>query len=95
MAYYVYILSCRPHGALYTGVTSDLLRRMEQHRSGQVRGHTAKYNIHTLAWCEVYKDLSAARLREKRIKRWRRAWKLDLITKTNPTWRDLATEIPY
>lgn len=94
MQFYVYILASRPHGALYTGVTNDLLRRMEQHRAKQVRGHAAKYNIHTLVWFEAPAELDPARTREKRIKRWRRQWKIDLIESLNPHWRDIADQIP-
>jgi putative endonuclease len=80
-------------GAIYTGVTNNLGHRMEQHQSRSVRGHTAKYNIHMLVWYEVHDDLEQARLREKRIKGWRRAWKLELIDGFNPVWRDLAFEV--
>ena len=94
MQFYVYILCTRPQGALYVGVTNDLRRRMEQHRSNAVRGHVAKYNIHRLAWYETHQELEHARQREKRIKRWRRQWKIELIESVNPTWRDMALEIP-
>lgn len=95
MAFYVYILCSRPRGALYVGVTSDLRRRMEQHRSGMAAGHTAKYNIHRLVWVEPHDELEPARIRERRIKRWHRQWKIDLIEAANPCWRDLTDQIPF
>ena len=95
MPYYTYILASRPGGALYTGAANDLARRVEQHRSGAVHGHTKTYNIHTLVWFETHETLDAALLREKQIKRWRRAWKDALIMETNPDWRDISSEIPF
>lgn len=94
MPFYTYILSSRPHGALYTGCANDLSRRIEQHRSGAVAGHTKKYGIHTLVWFETHETLEAALIRERQIKRWRRAWKDTLIKERNPSWRDISGEIP-
>ena len=93
MPYYVYILASRPGGALYTGATNDLAKRVEQHRAKAVKGHTAKYNIHTLVWFEAHEALEAALTREAQIKRWRRAWKIDLIMAENPDWRDVAWKL--
>jgi putative endonuclease len=92
--FFVYILVSRSGYALYTGMTSDLRRRLEQHLMGNTGAHTQKHRHRKLVWFEEHDTLEQAFLREKRIKRWRRAWKLDLITKANPDWRDLAMEIP-
>ncbi len=92
--FFVYILVSRSGNALYTGMTRDLRRRLDQHLNGQTGAHTRKYRHRKLVWFEEHDTLDQAFLREKRIKRWRRAWKLDLITAANPTWRDLAIEIP-
>ncbi|MEL6475881.1 MAG: GIY-YIG nuclease family protein [Pseudomonadota bacterium] len=94
MPYFVYILGSRPGGALYVGMTNDLRKRVAQHRARSVKGHTARYNVHTLYWFEMHDTLEAALRREKAIKRWHRAWKIDLIRRTNPTWRDVASDIP-
>ncbi len=93
MAHYVYILASRPGGAIYIGATSDLRRRLEQHRA-KVVGHTARYGITTLVWFETHADLYAALERERQVKRWRRAWKDELIAEVNPEWRDLSGQIP-
>ena len=81
------------NGTLYIGVTSDLPRRVWQHREGLVRGFTQRYGIKRLVWFEPHETMDSAILREKRIKRWQRAWKYDLIHLHNPTWRDLWPEI--
>ena len=92
----VYLLASRPHGTLYIGVTSSLARRLEAHRSGQVAGFTHRYGIHTLVWYELHPDMESAISREKALKKWRRAWKIELIETLNPEWRDLAMDInPY
>ncbi|MFK7945241.1 MAG: GIY-YIG nuclease family protein [Paracoccaceae bacterium] len=93
--YFVYILVSRSGNALYTGMTNDLRRRLDQHQQGQTGAHTQKYRIRKLVWFEVHADLETANKRKKRIKRWRRQRKIDLIESVNPTWRDLAFEIPY
>lgn len=92
---YVYILASRPHGAIYIGLARDLRARVEQHRSGAVSGHTRRYGIETLVYFEAHETLDAALLREKQLKRWRRAWKDALIEEHNPCWRDVADQIPY
>jgi putative endonuclease len=87
--YYVYILASGPGGTLYVGVTNDLLKRVHEHRTRAVSGFTAKHHLHRLVYYEIHSDIEAAITREKRIKRWLRAWKIELIEKDNPTWDDL------
>src|SRR5215218_10650542 len=87
--YAVYILASRRNGTLYSGITSDLVRRMEQHKSLAVPGFTRKYNVTTLVYVERYADVNAAVPREKQLKSWNQAWKLKLIERSNPTWADL------
>lgn len=87
----VYILASRRNGTLYIGVTSDLARRIEAHRSGGVSGFTRKYGVYTLVYFELHDAMEGAMLRERQIKKWRRAWKLELIEESNPQWRDLLT----
>ena len=90
--YAVYILASRKYGALYIGVTGDLLGRVITHREEWLTGFTAKYHIHNLVYVEFHPDPSAA-ICEKQMKKWRRAWKIELIEKFNPDWRDLFDEI--
>jgi putative endonuclease len=85
----VYILASRRNGTLYVGVTSDLPRRVWEHRSAAVPGFTQDYAVHMLVYTEFHETMESAILREKRIKKWRRAWKLELIERDNPQWRDL------
>ena len=94
MPHYVYILASRPHGAIYIGETTDLRRRVDQHRAGAVTAHTKMYNIRHLVWFEVHVEPQEARLRERRLKRWRRRWKDDLIATINPHWQDITALIP-
>ena len=91
--YYVYVLASRPGGALYVGVTSNLVRRVYEHRNGLVAGHTKRYSIDQLVYFEVFDTPAAAIQREKNIKHWPRVWKTRLIAQTNPSWRDLYDEI--
>ena len=91
--YHVYIAASRPGGALYVGMTNDLVRRIYEHRNGLIEGHTKRYGIDQLVYFELYETAYAAIQREKNIKRWPRAWKTRLIAKSNPTWRDLYDEI--
>lgn len=93
MAYYVYLLASRKDGALYVGVTNDLVRRAYEHRTKAVPGFTSKYNIAKLVWFEIHDDPIAAITREKEIKKWRRAWKVALIERDNPGWDDLFETI--
>lgn len=94
MSAFVYILASRPHGAIYIGATTNLRRRVTQHRVGAVDAHTRKYRIRRLVYFETHDTLEDALAREQKLKRWRRAWKDALIAETNPMWRDLAGEIP-
>ena len=85
----VYIMTNKRNGTLYTGVTSDLPPRVQLHREGQVPGFTQKYDCNLLVWYERCEVMADAIKREKQIKRWRRAWKLEFIEALNPSWRDL------
>lgn len=86
----VYILASRRNGTLYTGVTADLIKRLYQHRNGLIDGFTKDYGIKRLAWFEPHDSMDSAILREKRIKKWNRQWKIELIEAENPDWDDLA-----
>ena len=90
---YVYILASKRNGTLYVGVTSDLTKRISEHKHNLIEGFTRKYNVHELVFYEVHDDIEAAILREKQIKKWNRRWKLHLIEEINPDWRDLYREI--
>jgi len=89
----VYILASKRNGTLYTGVTSDLPKRIGQHKQDQVPGFTKKHGVHMLVWCEMHETMEAAITREKQIKEWKRIWKLELIEEGNPDWRDLYDEV--
>jgi putative endonuclease len=89
----VYILANQRNGTLYGGVTSDLRRRVSEHKGDMADGFTKRYGIHTLVYAEFHTTIVEAILREKRIKNWRRAWKTMLIEQSNPAWRDLSNEI--
>jgi len=89
MPYYVYILASQRNGTLYTGSTTDLERRIGEHRSGTGSRFTSAYKVFRLVYVEPHDDWEEAHLRERRIKRWRRRWKLRLIEATNPDWQDL------
>jgi len=90
---YVYILASGKNGTLYVGVTSDLFKRIYEHKQNIIDGFTKKYAIHTLVYYEMHEDVWEAIIREKRIKKWNRVWKLQLIEEKNPEWRDLYNEI--
>jgi putative endonuclease len=90
---FVYIMASGRNGTLYTGVTSDLPKRAWEHREGVVEGFTREYGCKLLVWYEAYESLDAAKLRERQIKNWKRAWKLDLIERMNPRWSDLAADL--
>ena len=92
--FYVYILANQRNGTLYVGVTSDLARRVGEHKSGLVPGFTRQYGVDKLVYFEPHDFILEAREREHRMKRWKRSWKLELIEKLNPAWRDLTAEIP-
>jgi len=91
--YYLYILTSRKYGTLYVGVTSDLPKRIAEHKQNIIEGFTKKYKVHILVYYEVYNDIQEAILREKQIKNWKRSWKISLIEKSNSEWRDLYNEI--
>jgi putative endonuclease len=93
VAFYVYILTNKQNGTLYAGMTDDLVRRTWQHRTGAMPGFTQKYGVKTLVWYERHDTRESAFMRERQIKKWNRAWKLNLIESTNPDWRDLWDEI--
>jgi len=91
-SYFVYILASKRNGTLYTGVTRDLERRIREHKHGSFDGFTKRYGVHKLVHYERYELISEALQREKNIKKWNRVWKLNLIEKDNPEWKDLAEE---
>ncbi|MFH1367634.1 MAG: GIY-YIG nuclease family protein [Elusimicrobiota bacterium] len=91
--YYIYILASQRNGALYIGVSNNLIKRIYENKSDIVKGFTEKYKIHKLVYYEITGNIESAILREKRIKKWNRQWKLDLIVKNNPGWRDLYNEL--
>ena len=86
----VYILANGHYGALYIGVTSDLVKRLWQHRNGQTPGFTSRYSVYRLVHFEMFGDMERAIVREKQLKNWHRQWKINLINAENPEWRDLA-----
>ena len=92
-SYWVYILASRIGGTLYIGVTNDLVRRVYEHKMKYVEGFTRKYEVDRLVYFERYVDVEAAILREKRLKKWNRAWKIRLIEDLNPNWDDLYPQI--
>jgi putative endonuclease len=89
----VYILASARNGTLYIGVTSNLAGRIEAHRADAVEGFTKKYRVHVLVYFELHDDMYEAIQREKRLKKWNRAWKIHLIEESNPDWMDLSTQI--
>ena len=91
--YFVYLMASARNGTLYVGVTSNLAGRVGEHRDELFDGFTKKYGVHKLVWFEEFGDIHEAILREKRIKKWHRAWKLELIEKVNPEWEDLFMRI--
>ena len=90
---YVYILASRRNGTLYTGVTSQLVQRVWKHKSEVWEGFTRQYQVHRLVYFEEHPDIRDAIVREKQIKKWKRAWKIRLIEEMNPEWRDLYEEV--
>jgi putative endonuclease len=93
--FFVYILASRRNGTLYVGVTNDLARRVFEHKSKLVPGFTREYGVDKLVYFEEHESILQARDRERALKRWKRAWKLELIEKLNPEWRDLADDLPF
>jgi putative endonuclease len=93
MSFFVYILASRRNGTLYIGMTDNLARRIWEHKSGAVPGFTRKYGVKMLVWYEVHETRESAFQRERQLKKWNRAWKLALIERSNPSWRDLSDEV--
>lgn len=93
MSAWVYILASKRNGTLYVGVTSNLVKRVWEHKSDAVPGFTSKYGVKQLVYFEGHESIEEAILREKRIKEWKRAWKLELVERRNPDWRDLYEDI--
>ena len=93
MAYFVYILASQRNGTLYVGVTNNLVRRIHEHREKLIEGFTSQYNVTRLVWFDQTVSVEEAIAHEKRLKRWRREWKIELIEKTNPNWDDLYESI--
>lgn len=91
--YFVYILANKKNGTLYIGVTSDISRRMWEHKKGLVDGFTKKYDVKLLVYVEQTEDVQAAIEREKQLKKWNRKWKMRLIKESNPEWKDLSEEL--
>ncbi len=91
--YYVYILASKRNGTLYTGITNDLVRRVYEHKSELIKGFTKKYSVNKLVYFESTSDVHAAILLEKRLKKWKRQWKIELIEKSNPDWKDLSNRL--
>jgi putative endonuclease len=89
----VYLMASKRNGTLYVGVTSNLVRRVSQHKNGSLSGFTERYAVKRLLWYELHGTMESAISREKRIKNWKRAWKLELIEKNNPEWRDLYEQM--
>jgi putative endonuclease len=89
----VYMLASKRNGTLYTGVTSNLVRRVWEHRNNVIQGFTHKYGVHDLVWYEVHETMESAIQREKRIKNWKREWKIKAIETVNPGWRDLYADL--
>ena len=88
-SYFVYILASKRNGTLYIGVTSNLLKRVDQHKNNLAEGFTAKYGVHQLMYYQRYRNVNDAIKREKQMKKWNRKWKIELIEKANPEWLDL------
>jgi putative endonuclease len=93
--YFVYILASGRNGTLYIGVTDNLLRRVGEHKSNEIKGFTQKYEVHSLVWFEETSDINEAIKREKQLKVWKRNWKIRLIEEKNPDWDDLYEELHY
>jgi putative endonuclease len=91
---WVYIVTNKPNGTLYIGVTSNLVRRIQEHRDGTIEGFTRRYGLKRLVYVERHDEITMALQREKTLKRWLRAWKVRLIQEQNPDWRDLGDDLP-
>ncbi len=93
--FFVYILTNKRYGVFYVGVTSDLMGRIWQHREKVMKGFSEKYNTRFLVYYEAHESAESAIKREKQLKRWQRMWKIELIEKMNPTWKDLALDLGF
>ena len=91
--YYVYILASKRNGTIYIGVTNNLIRRIYEHKNDLINGFTKKYGVHRLVYFECFGSIEYAIQREKRLKKWNRIWKLELIEKMNPEWKDLYYDL--
>jgi len=91
--YFVYILASKQNGTLYIGVTNNLIKRIYEHQNNVVKGFTQKYSVHTLVYYEIHIDSKEAIIREKQLKKWKRQWKIRLIEKENPLWKDLSSTL--
>jgi len=91
--YYVYLITNKPYGTLYVGVTRDLVKRIYEHRGGFVESFSNQHDLGRLVWFEAHEDVKSAIEREKKIKKWRRDWKVNLVQTENPTWDDLYQSI--
>ena len=89
----VYLLANKKHGVIYIGVSSELIKRVWQHKNNVVKSFTQKYHVHDLVWYEIHQNMVSAISREKSLKKWRRDWKVKLIEKTNPDWLDLYPDL--
>ena len=89
----VYILASKQNGTLYIGVTSNLVKRIWEHKNNMVEGFTKHYNVHRLVWYELHESMETTITREKRLKNWKRKWKLELIESSNPKWQDFYHRI--
>ena len=92
-SYYVYILASKRNGTLYIGVTNDLIKRVYEHKNDFIEGFTKKYQVHQLVYYETTSEIISALQREKQLKKWKRAWNIELIEKNNPQWKDLYETI--
>lgn len=93
MTYFVYILASKPRGTLYVGVTNNLIRRVFEHKNKLIEGFTERYDVNLLVWYELSESIESAIAYEKKLKRWRREWKIEMIEKQNPKWVDLYQKI--
>ena len=91
--YYVYILASDRNGTLYIGVTNNIFRRVNEHKNKDIKGFTEKYNIDQLVYYEKYEDINEAIIQEKRLKKWNRKWKINLVEQNNSEWQDLTNQL--
>ena len=91
--YYIYILASEQYGTLYIGVTSNLIKRVSEHKNDLVEGFTRTHRVHNLVYYETSEDINSAIAREKQLKKWKRKWKIELIESQNPQWRDLYSDL--